>query len=261
MDRHYWEQLTLRYEDEVFSVAAYDKQKRVESWLGKLSNGSCDVLDLGCGVGSWLPLLGRLFRSVTAVDISAGLLRRAKSAHGGLGNVRFVRADVTRDVSGVPKADVVLCVNAILTPSLTKRRAMFHAAVDRLRVRGHLLLVVPALESALLTKRRLIDWNVEDGMMAGAAVREALRSERTSALGWLRGVVPVTGVSTKHYLREELEAVLKSFGLRVRAIEKLEYPWETEFAEPPAWMREPYPWDWLVVAKKTAVRQRSSKGK
>jgi len=255
MDRHYWEQLTDRYEDEVFSVAGHDKERRVEDWLRKLARGSRDALDLGCGVGLWLPVLAGLFRSVTAIDISAGLLRRAKSVHHGLGNVRFVRADVTRSLSGIPKGDVVLCVNAILTPSLATRRAMFHAAADRLRVQGHLVLVVPALESALLTKRRLIDWNVEDGMTGGTAVREALRPERDSAVGWLRGVVPVSGVPTKHYLREELEAVLKSFGLRIRALDKLEYPWRTEFADPPAWMQAPYPWDWLVVARKTAARQ------
>jgi SAM-dependent methyltransferase len=261
MDRRYWEQLTDRYEEEVFSVAEYDKQKRIEGWLAKLAKGRLDALDLGCGVGLWLPVLSRLFRSVTAVDISAGLLRKAKSAHLALGNIRYIRADVTRGLKGIPKADLVLCVNAILTPSLVTRRAMFHAAADRLRVQGHLVLVVPALESALLTKRRLIDWNVADGMTASAAVREALRPDQASAMGWLRGVVPVTGVPTKHYLREELEAVLKSFGFRIRAVEKLEYPWGTEFEDPPDWMQEPYPWDWLVVGRKVAMRDRRCAGR
>ena len=256
MDRHYWEQLSDRYEDEVFSVSAHDRERRVEGWLERLARlGGHDALDLGCGVGTWLPLLARLFRSVTAVDLSGGLLRKARARHQGLGNVRFLRTDVGCSLQGVPKADVVLCVNAILTPSLVKRRAMFHAAADRLRTSGHLVLVVPALESALFTKRRLIDWNVEDGMEAGMAAREALRSEQGSAAGWLRGVVPVSGVPTKHYLREELEAVLLSFGLRVRAIEKLEYPWRTEFSDPPTWMQEPYPWDWLVVAAKGAPKR------
>ena len=36
--------------------------------------------------------------------------------------------------------------------------------------------------------------------------------------------------------------------MAVEAVRKIAYPWTTEFAEPPRWMREPYPWDWLVEA-------------
>jgi hypothetical protein len=36
----------------------------------------------------------------------------------------------------------------------------------------------------------------------------------------------------------------------VASIEKVEYDWSTEFADPPRWMKDPYPWDWLVLSKK-----------
>lgn len=256
MDRDYWEQIAERYEDEVFRVSEQDRGGLVQERLRQFAaQGARNALDLGCGMGLWLPLLGRLYRTVTAVDISAGLLRKARSLCRGLKHVRFVRADVCRSLKGVPKVEVVLCVNAILMPSMALRRAMFHAAADRLRVGGKLVLVVPSLESALLTKRRLIDWNVEDGMTPGAAVRSALEPERSAAVGWLRGVVPVAGIPTKHYLREELEAGLKSFRLQPVEILKLQYGWRTEFQEPPAWMQEPYPWDWLVVARRVAGRK------
>jgi hypothetical protein len=31
---------------------------------------------------------------------------------------------------------------------------------------------------------------------------------------------------------------------------KLEYGWKTEFSHPPRWMKAPFPWDWLVTARK-----------
>ena len=55
---------------------------------------------------------------------------------------------------------------------------------------------------------------------------------------------------TKHYLREELTTTAARFGLAVQEIEKIEYPWSSEFNSPPRWMRAPFPWDWLVLLQK-----------
>jgi hypothetical protein len=32
--------------------------------------------------------------------------------------------------------------------------------------------------------------------------------------------------------------------------QKIEYNWDTEFIKPPKWLKEPRPWDWMVVARK-----------
>ncbi|RKX30159.1 MAG: class I SAM-dependent methyltransferase, partial [Verrucomicrobia bacterium] len=65
-----------------------------------------------------------------------------------------------------------------------------------------------------------------------------------------RGHIPIDGLITKHYLKEELEFLLPDHGLEVREIEKIPYPWTTEFAQPPAWMVEPHPWDWMALARR-----------
>jgi hypothetical protein len=65
-----------------------------------------------------------------------------------------------------------------------------------------------------------------------------------------QGILLIDGVPTKHYLKEELELWLKGVGLTVEKTLKLEYPWDTEFENPPKSMQEPYPWDWLVVARR-----------
>jgi hypothetical protein len=55
---------------------------------------------------------------------------------------------------------------------------------------------------------------------------------------------------TKHYLREELILLLEQEGFNIKSIQKVEYDWKTEFVKPPRWLKEPYPWDWMCVAKK-----------
>jgi SAM-dependent methyltransferase len=250
MDRRYWDQLAPRYDEEVFSVATNDRRGLIRSRLQSLSSKRRDILDLGCGIGPWLPLLSSLFRSVTAVDLSHRLLHRAREACESLGNVDFIRRDLSRGSHRLTRAHVILCVNAVLTPSLARRERLFDALAALLRPGGSLLLVVPALESALLTKQRLIEWNLRDHMAPHTAVRSALAPERELAAGWLDGIVPVDGVPTKHHLREELEMRLRSRGLEPLEFVKLEYPWSSEFAEPPRWMGPPYPWDWLVLARR-----------
>ena len=64
------------------------------------------------------------------------------------------------------------------------------------------------------------------------------------------GVVQIDQVETKHFLKEELEILLNNRGLRTLEVEKIEYPWTSEFTSPPRWMQAPFPWDWLFVAQK-----------
>jgi len=47
-----------------------------------------------------------------------------------------------------------------------------------------------------------------------------------------------------------MQVVLDELGFDVTSCDKIEYDWETEFDDPPAWMRRPGPWDWLFVARR-----------
>ena len=65
-----------------------------------------------------------------------------------------------------------------------------------------------------------------------------------------QGVTDIDNVPTKHYLKEELELLLTLEGFEVSHINKINYGWDTEFHKPPKWLAEPYPWDWMCIAKK-----------
>ena len=128
---------------------------------------------------------------------------------------------------------------------------MLDSIARHLKPGGHLLLVVPSLESAHYTNFRLIQWNLREGFGDGEAVRAGFKSgTRVSSRQVRQGIVDAGGTLTKHFLREELQVLLGERGLAVRDFLKVEYAWRTEFSNPPRWLREPYPWDWLVHARK-----------
>ena len=127
---------------------------------------------------------------------------------------------------------------------------MFKNLSEHLAKSGHLFLVVPSLESALFTSFRLIDWNLSDGMSPSSAVLGGFDKTNLSASHFHQGVVEINGVPTKHYLEEELKVILDSVNFDVLSISKVEYDWDNEFDSPPEWMKDPYPWDWLVIARK-----------
>jgi len=70
------------------------------------------------------------------------------------------QSDISTKNTSLPAVDLALCDNTLLTPSLTHRIQMLRTISKALLAKGHLILVVPALESALLTNARLIEWNL-----------------------------------------------------------------------------------------------------
>jgi SAM-dependent methyltransferase len=252
MDERYWDGVALDYDQEIFDVLAHDRQNLIRTHIAQLGSQDKVAGDFGCGIGKFVPLLAAGFGQVHAVDISRGLLRRARDTWGHLPNVSFLRADLAALNGHVPRLDFVLCVNVLIMPSLLTRTRILATIRRRLQRGGHLVLVVPALESALLANFRFADWNVRNGMGHAAAMRAGFPAKPKTGPRLEHGLVPIEDVLTKHYLEEELEAVLGQSGFRIQQLTKIQYGWDTEFITPPRWMKEPYPWDWLLLAEKCA---------
>jgi SAM-dependent methyltransferase len=58
-----------------------------------VSSLDLDALEIGCGVGRMTRMMARIFRSVTAVDVSTEMVERAKTNLKGLDNVSVVLGD------------------------------------------------------------------------------------------------------------------------------------------------------------------------
>jgi SAM-dependent methyltransferase len=251
MNRTYWNHMADRYEAEIFSVLKHDRAELIASKLSRYGKKNSVASDIGCGIGHFLPLLSRQFRQVLALDISSRCIARARARHAHLCNVTYRTLDLATPGIRLPKADFALCVNSAIAPAIAQRNRLLDVTCRHLRTGGHLVLVVPALESTFLTDFRLIEWNLRDGMRPAHAVRAGFRALRpTHKPRAHEGVIRIDQVETKHFLKEELMILLKNRGLRTLEIEKIEYPWNSEFTSPPRWMQAPYPCDWLFVARK-----------
>ena len=251
MNRSYWDSIADYYEAEVFDVLKNDQGGILLSKLNRYGITGESASDIGCGIGNFLPELSRRFQEVLAVDISSKNIARAQDEYSHLLNVSYKVADLAAPEVQLPKVDFALCVNSIITPSLKHRNNMLDELCRHLQKEGLLILVVPSLESAFLSDFRLIELNLRNGITPESAVQVCIQTQKQNVNPRLHeGVVLIDDVETKHYLKEEVVVLLRKRGIEIIEIEKIEYPWKTEYISPPRWMKDPLPWDWLFVAQK-----------
>lgn len=246
MQRNYWERIAPEYDDEIFDVLKNDRKKRIQKTLQSVAGKNRTVVDIGCAVGKWLPFLSAQFKTVDALDISSRNVAIAKKRHADLTNVSYFREDMSKPGFKRGAYDVALCVNAILSSSLKKRQVFFDNIRRCLRANGSLILVVPSMESWLLTRIIQHQWKVDAPLFRRAS--EAVAARRYQDI--LQGNAEIDEVATKHYLQEELYLLMQQNGFLVKAVKKIEYDWTTEFVNPPEWLQQPAPWDWMVHAQR-----------
>lgn len=249
MNRAYWDAVADCYADEIFSVREHDTAGLIAGHIARLGTPEAHAADLGCGVGNFTPLLAAAFGRVHACDLSDKLLARSRLACRGFVNVAFHQTDFACDPAPFAPVDFALCVNVLLMASLDVRLRAWRTIAGQVGRGGHLLLVVPSAESAHHTRFRRIEWCLRDGLTCDEAVRDSV-PRSGSVRDLLQGIHLVGGVPTKHHFREELEVLLADHQMDVVELTKLRYPWTTEFAAPPEWMTKPYPWNWLVLARR-----------
>jgi 2-polyprenyl-3-methyl-5-hydroxy-6-metoxy-1,4-benzoquinol methylase len=246
MDRTYWEKIAPAYNEEIFDVLKNDSRGVIVSAIKKVASKNKTVIDIGCAIGKWLPVLSPAFKKVYAVDISAENLGIAKKLYPGFTNVEYGRIDMSNKKARMPLCDAGICINAILTDSLKKRNAFFTNLKKCVKKNGHLILVIPSLESSMLTSIIRQTWNPDKDANGVITKKKSVVQLRNI----LQGNAEIDSIPTKHYLKEELQLLLRNEGFMAKDFQKIEYEWDTEFLKPPKWLTEPKPWDWMVVAKK-----------
>ncbi len=247
MNRQYWERIAPNYNEEIFDVLQNDTSGKIVGAIEEVASKEKTVMDIGCAIGKWIPLLATAFKHVVATDISAINLDIAKEKCKDYPNVDYQRMDMSAYSLTVTPCDVAICINAILTDNLKKRINFFQSLDLCLNKGGSLILVVPSLESKLYVNIIANRWNVDD---ENKEKIESVEKAYALAKNIKQGVTDIDNVPTKHYLKEELELLLKLEGFTVDRIEKINYTWKTEFHNPPKWLEDPHPWDWMCVAHK-----------
>lgn len=235
------------YNEEIFDVLKQDKKSLIRKAIKKHSNKADTVIDIGCAIGKWLPVLSPLFKKVIALDISQGNLDIAKKKYDHLNNISYLRADMSKPAVKIPKVNLGICINAILTPTKKDRLQFFKSLSSCINKNGILIASVPSIESKLLALRMQNEFSIERKLFKD--IYESKEAKRH----WhslLNGNIEIDNVPHKHFSKEELIILFDRAGFNTLDIQKIEYNWNTEFHQPPRFLKNPGPWDWMIVLQK-----------
>ncbi len=247
-EEKHWDKIADRYEDEVLNAFESDKEKKLASYFKKYANTKHTALDFGCGIGNGFHYLSPNFKKVLAVDISQNCIDIAKEKP--FDNIEFERMDCTESNLKIKPVEFVLCSNVAIFAEIEKNYAILSNVSKALKKGGHALFIVPSLESTIFYAWRMMDWYRKEGRKPGDIPQSEFNYYRKDVRDILQGIVEIDGRPTKHYTHPELQVIIREAKLEVTTIERLEYDWKTEFSEPPRWMKDPYPWDWLIACRK-----------
>jgi len=244
-ERAHWNKIGSSYQEEIFDVFRSDRLKLLPKILQKYYNTSHRAIDFGCGTGRAFEYLSPNFKSVFGVDISDSLLALASRSE--FKNITLKQHDLTKPLRA--SADFGFCCNVVMLPEAEKSMAMLRTIRKSLKPDGTAIFVLPSLDSALYSAWQLIEWYKKENVDADQIPADELSIIKAKKTDLVDGIVYIDGVPTRHYSASQLEVWFTKAGLKITAIDKIEYDWDSEFSSPPKWMKEPYPWDWLVECK------------
>ncbi|MEJ0026486.1 MAG: class I SAM-dependent methyltransferase [Rhizomicrobium sp.] len=236
MSRKEWDRLAKDFEREVCDITRETRTGTIARIVKALplSAETSVLVDLGCGLGTFIARYGGLFREVHGVEHAPRIIARAKASLGR-------RDGLTWTTSGLPpaarkigrRADLTVCMNVVTMPGAKTREKMWSAIASVTKRHGHALIVVPSIESDRMVER----------VAYGTSRAEALAAAPD-------GLVDRGGSRQKHFARAELRDLLARHGFRTAKLLRVTYPWQKEGLRKPRNAGARLPWDWLVLAER-----------
>ncbi len=227
-----WDKLAAAYEAEVCDIFVRDRRQVIARWLQArgLLRGRKTLLDLGCGIGSFIKKYGRHFGDKTGTDHSRAMLRIAAARCRRLKDCHWLQADAQRLPPALrDRGDLVVCSNVITFVSAAACVRALRLVVQCTKPGGRIMLIQPALES-------------HDAVVA-------LETGRTTPRRVQAAIVRRDDRMQRFFTREGAAALARAAGLRSVQVRKVWYPWIDEGITRVPRGHE-LPWDWLVTARR-----------
>lgn len=233
MDSRQWDRIAPEFESKVYDIVAIDTAGTLRRLVRRACmHGRAGVLvDLGCGIGSFVRAFARPFASVVGIDYSRAMLERARRRCRRVENARWICGDIASVTSEITaSADLTVCINVITSPRASEREDLWSAVASVTKPGGSALVVVPALESAEM-------------------IAEVANSHRALSGDEVRDLVDATGDLQKYYTQTEVAEAVTRQGLVIEMLETLHYPWAEEDTTAPQDV-DATPWDWAILARR-----------
>lgn len=229
MKRADWDRLADEFESETCDITREESADVTGRFvaLAPVPRRGAVLVDLGCGVGTFIHRFGPTFARIHGVEFAPRIIARAKTRCAAL-PAQWHTIDVARAGRALgPIAHLAVCMNVITQATEAKRAQLWASVAGVTRRGGHALVVVPSMES----ERMVVDAGGEGRWRNG-------------------GLVNRDGVWQKHYEREELDAIFLANGFAPPHVERAHYPWSVEGMRETRKRRANRPWDWIALARR-----------
>lgn len=236
VSRKEWDKLADDFEKEVCDITRETKGDQIARLFGSLSFDpqKSVLVDLGCGLGTFIGRYGRHFRETYGVEHAPRIIARAKKRLAGARGVTWMTSSLPPAVRRIGRrSDLTVCMNVITMPQTRVRESMWASLAGVTKKKGHALIVVPSIESDRMVER----------VAYGTTLAEA-KAEAPD------GLVDRGGSKQKHFARDELRELLARHGFRAKTMQRVFYPWQKEGLRKPRNAGSRKPWDWLVLAER-----------
>ena len=236
MKRADWNRLADNFESEVCDITREERTGKVERYVNavKLPRRDAVLVDLGCGIGTFVSKFGSRFARIVAVDHASKIVARAKASSTCTAPVKWMVLDVAKAGEALGTcSDLTVCMNVITSSSRERREALWRSVAMVTKRGGYALVVVPSIES--------------DAMVRRFAFRAGRADEFVATPD---GLVTRDGAVQKHFSREELAATLSENGFTVSRMGRAAYPWSVEGLRKPSAANAKPPWDWMCLSQR-----------
>lgn len=233
MNRNQWNKLGKVFAEEVCDIVREETNDEMKRYVAaaKLPKDAT-LVDLGCGVGTFIHRFGPKFKTIVGVEFAASAIAQAKVLCAKRPDVRWMTADIVSAAKEIGRvADLTVCLNVITSPSAAKRAALWQSLADVTKSGGHTLIVVPSLESE-------------------AYVQSVIQGRKNLRLASSDGLVVREEATQKHFEDGEIRETLAAFGFSVKKLGKAHYPWSIEGVRETVARATKRPWDWVCLAKR-----------
>ena len=236
MSRREWNRTAENFKENVCDIAAEETNDQLRRFVSAVhpSPDKSVLVDLGCGIGTFVQKFGDRFRQIYAADFATDAIRQAEAAYKGTTPAEWRVADLNEcpTLFGTNRADLTVCLNVITSPSAVRRKALWDTVRTITKPGGHALIVLPSIESCEMV-----------------AERENRGRKRAKAAAKRGGIAERADIWQKHFSRAEIIEILAGLGFSVVRLAAVNYPWASEGLRKPR-LAQQSPWDWICLAKR-----------
>ncbi len=248
-----WSRIAADYEQEFINPDLPEVRNPVRLELAKLKDSAGKtVADLGCGIGPLLPFLSARFKRVVAIDFAEKMLDRAKERCKGLGNIEFIRCALTDLTRLQGQLDVAVAVNSLVMPDIEQIDVALRAVHTALKPGGHLIGIVPSIDSVHYMTFLLVDRARRAGMPEAKARQNAAAHAEHKLFDFAFGDFQMRGIRQHFWQPFEVPLRLGNAGFKGIRVKKVRLAWR-QFACAKDLAEYPAPWDWFFAARKSAA--------